>query len=185
MPRLGFAAAIMISFPGLSIAEEAGGSEELSSQPAPLCSSDSFKQFDFWLGEWDVSTPDGTIAGQNRITREENGCLILERWVSVSGGTGQSYNYYNPATEKWRQVWVGAGAMIDYEGGLTPTGSMKLEGTITYIGTAQTAPFTGEWTLNKDGSVTQHFEQYDAENDSWQVWFTGRYTPIRPALATD
>lgn len=141
----------------------------------PPCSDEAFHQFDFWLGDWDVSTPDGTFAGNNSITREESGCLLVERWTSVNGGTGQSYNYYNPATEKWRQVWVSTGAMIDYEGGLTESGSMKLAGVITYVASAQTADFTGEWSLNQDGTVTQHFEQYDAEKDEWVTWFTGLY----------
>ena len=123
--------------------------------PPPPCNSEAFKQFDFWLGHWEVTTPDGTLAGENLITSEENGCLVLERWSSAGGGTGQSYNYYNPATEKWRQVWVSQGGMIDYEGGLTDTGTMKLTGTITYVATGQQAPFTGEWTPNEDGTVTQ------------------------------
>ncbi|MEL6724209.1 MAG: hypothetical protein AAFP81_15990 [Pseudomonadota bacterium] len=154
-------------------------------QTPPPCSSEAFQQFDFWLGNWDVTTPDGTHAGTNQITREENGCLILERWTSVNGGTGQSYNFYNPGTEKWRQVWVGQGSMIDYEGGLTETGSMKLIGTITYVASGAQASFTGEWTENEDGSITQHFEQYDAETDTWSTWFTGRYTPIKPVLAVE
>ena len=144
-------------------------------QPTP-CSGDAFKQFDFWLGTWEVTTPDGNFAGENLITSEENGCLILERWQSADGGTGQSYNFYNPATEKWRQVWISQGGMIDYEGGLTESGSMKLEGTITYVATGRQAPFTGEWTLNEDGTVTQYFEQYDAETEQWNAWFSGLYT---------
>ena len=144
--------------------------------PPPPCQSEAFHQFDFWVGQWDVTATNGQFAGTNSITREEGGCLLLEKWTSANGGTGQSYNYYNPTTEKWRQVWVSAGAMIDYEGGLTETGSMKLVGTITYPGNAQSAPFTDEWTLNEDGTVTQHFEQYNAETDEWAVWFTGIYT---------
>jgi hypothetical protein len=147
--------------------------------PAP-CSDAAFAQFDFWLGDWGVYAPDDTFAGNNQITREEGGCLILERWTSVNGGTGQSYNYYNPATEKWRQVWVSQGAQIDYEGGLTDAGSMKLIGTITYVANGQQADFTGEWTPNADGSVTQHFEQFNSETDAWDVWFTGRYVRSAP-----
>ena len=124
----------------------------------------------------DVTTPDGNLAGENLITSEENGCLILERWRAADGGTGQSYNFYNPATEKWRQVWVSQGGMADYEGGLTESGSMKLEGTITYVATGLQAPFTGEWTLNEDGTVTQYFEQYDAATEQWNPWFSGLYT---------
>ena len=154
----------------------AGGAHAQDAETPPPCSSEAFHQFDFWLGDWDVTAPDGTFSGNNSITSEESGCLLVERWTSVNGGTGQSYNYYNPATEKWRQVWVSTGALIDYEGGLTESGSMKLEGVITYVSSAQTADFTGEWTLNEDGTVTQHFEQYDAEKEEWVTWFTGRYT---------
>ena len=148
------------------------------SEPPPPCSDEVYHQFDFWLGDWEVIDSNGQVAGVDRITSEEDGCLVLERWSGASGSTGQSYNYYNPATQKWRQVWVSAGAMIDYEGGLTETGSMKLEGTITYPASAQSAPFTGEWTLNEDGTVLQHFEQYDPEKDEWVVWFSGTYTRL-------
>ncbi|MDJ0921311.1 MAG: hypothetical protein QNI84_09295 [Henriciella sp.] len=143
--------------------------------PPPPCDTPEYHQFDFWIGDWEVSSPDGAAQGRNVITAEESGCLLVERWVSTAGNTGQSYNFYNPVTETWRQIWVSTGAIIDYEGGLTDTGSMKLEGTITYPGSGVTAPFTGEWTPNEDGSVTQHFEQYDAEKDAWAAWFTGIY----------
>lgn len=150
------------------LAAGASATAQETTAPDP-CGGEAFKQFDFWLGEWNVTTPDGTLAGENLITSEENGCLVLERWRSAGGGTGQSYNYFNPATEKWRQVWIS-------QGGLTETGTMRLEGTITYVATGQQAPFTGEWTPNEDGTVTQYFEQYDAETDQWNPWFTGLYT---------
>ena len=145
----------------------------------PLCSSGEYKQFDFWIGTWDVTDLNGKTAGRNVITSEEAGCLILETWTSVSGSTGQSYNFYDPGTKTWRQLWVSAGAVIDYSGGLTVTGSMRLEGEIKYHSGA-TAPFTGEWTLQEDGTVRQHFEQFDAESNSWKPWFTGIYTKVPP-----
>ena len=52
---------------------------------------------------------------------------------------------------------------------------MKLEGEIAYQTGGTRAPFTGEWSLNADGSVTQHFEQYNPETDAWDDWFTGVY----------
>ncbi|WP_299950068.1 hypothetical protein [Hyphomonas sp. BRH_c22] len=149
--------------------------------PPPSCSSEAHHAFDFWLGAWEVTDTSGNVAGDNVIAAEEGGCLLVERWTSASGGTGQSYNYLDPATGKWRQLWVSKGAVIDYSGGLTETGSMKLEGEIAYQSSGKTAPFTGEWTLNRDGSVTQHFEQYNADTDSWDDWFTGVY--VRKVLS--
>lgn len=143
--------------------------------PAPPCSSAAHHDFDFWIGEWDVFAADGSKAGENAITRAEYGCLLLEHWVNTGGITGQSYNFLDPATQKWRQVWVSGGNVIDYAGKLTETGSMRLEGHITYQGTQEPIPFRGEWTPNADGTVTQHFEQYDAASDTWQGWFTGTY----------
>ena len=151
-----------------------------SGQPEKPCSSEEYRQFDFWLGTWDVTTLDGQEAGRNVISSEEGGCLILERWSSASGGTGQSYNFYDPGTEKWRQVWVNAGSVIDYSGGLTDAGAMKLEGTIHYHA-GGTFPFTGEWTLQADGTVRQHFEQFDPEEGTWNPWFTGIYKKVEDA----
>lgn len=148
-----------------------------SAQPTPPCSAEAFRQFDFWLGNWDVTDTKGNLAGRNVITSEENGCLVLETWTSAKGGTGQSYNIYDPNAELWRQIWISPGFMIDYSGGLTATGSMRLVGEISYH-SGGTFPFSGEWSPLDDGTVRQHFEQYDAQSDAWQPWFTGIYTKV-------
>ena len=33
-------------------------------RPAP-CTAPEHRQFDFWIGEWPVKTPDGKVAGAN------------------------------------------------------------------------------------------------------------------------
>src|SRR5262245_25549388 len=70
------------------------------SPPSP-CAAAEFRQFDFWAGDWDVSTPDGKTAGRNRIEREHGDCVLVERWQSASGGTGTSLNYYDPVARRW------------------------------------------------------------------------------------
>jgi hypothetical protein len=145
-------------------------------QTAP-CSEPLFRQFDFWLGEWDVYGPGGKLAGTNSIQREEYGCLLVEHWTNTQGITGQSYNFVDLATGKWRQVWVSAGTTIDYSGGLDEKGAMVLEGTIGY-GAGQAgngAKFRGTWTPNADGTVTQHFEQFNDATGEWADWFVGTY----------
>ena len=146
-------------------------------QQQPPCADAKFHEFDYWLGEWEVFTKDGKKAGDNVITAEEGGCLLVERWTSASGGTGQSYNFVDLETGKWRQVWVSVGATIDYAGGLDETGVMRLEGTIGYgaANPANGAKFKGSWTPEEDGSVTQHFQQYNPATEEWTDWFTGIY----------
>ena len=167
LARLILAPVLVLALPLMATAQE-------GERPAG-CESAPYNAFDFWLGEWTVTGPDGNVAGTNSITKEEGGCLIVERWTSARGTTGQSYNYYNPGRQVWRQVWVSPGAVIDYEGGLDETGAMVLEGGITYRG-GQTHDFRGTWTPNEDGTVRQHFEQYNEEAGEWGDWFTGTYT---------
>lgn len=160
------AAAAMAAMTGAAFAQQ--------SKP---CTDPVFDDFDFWVGEWDVYGADGTLAGTNSITKEEYGCLLVERWKSAGGITGQSYNFVDLATGQWRQVWVSAGATIDYSGGLNDKGAMVLEGVIGYpAGQAGSgAQFRGTWTPNANGTVTQHFQQYDPAKDEWTDWFVGTY----------
>lgn len=162
-----------------SLAALAAAALALSSAAAqtPPCSDPVFDDFDFWIGEWEVYGPQGKLAGTNSIRKEEYGCLLVERWVNTGGQTGQSYNFVDLATGKWRQVWVSAGSTIDYSGGLDDKGAMVLEGTIGY-GAGQAgngAKFRGTWTPNADGTVTQYFQQYDGAKGEWTDWFTGLY----------
>ncbi|MFC4348330.1 hypothetical protein ACFO5Q_10775 [Kordiimonas lipolytica] len=150
--------------------------------PANTCETDpAFQQWSFWEGEWSVTArANGAFQGTNRITPVENGCAFREEWTSANGGTGQSLNYYNPNTKKWRQVWVSAGGggyLIDYEGGLED-GSIKLEGEIFYYTNGKTFPFRGSWTKLDDGTVRQFFEQYNPEKKEWAVWFDGVYARL-------
>ena len=142
------------------------------------CQTDeNFRAFDFWVGDWNVhGNNGGPFAGTNSITVIEGGCALLETWKGQGGSSGMSTNHYNPITGKWRQLWLSAGAYsIDYEGGIV-NGSMAMEGLIYYYGNGKTFPFRGRWTPLPDGSVRQHFEQFNPEKDEWATWFDGIYT---------
>lgn len=147
--------------------------------PPPVCETDpAFKAWSFWEGDWSVTArTGGAFQGTNKITVVENGCAFREEWTSANGGTGQSLNYYNPNTKKWRQVWVSAGAggyLIDFSGNIDD-GAMKLEGEIFYYRQGTTFPFRGTWSQEDGGKVRQFFEQYDPEKKEWSVWFDGLY----------
>ena len=63
------------------------------------------RQFDFWVGEWDVQTPQGQPAGSSTVQNILGGCVILENWTGL-GSQGKSFNAYNQALKKWQQYWV-------------------------------------------------------------------------------
>lgn len=175
MKQVMWLAALFVSAcAGTGTATESPDAAVPATARAQACEGEAYRAFDFWLGEWTVTDEGGTLQGTNRITSEEGGCLLVERWTSASGGTGQSYNFYQPAKGSWRQVWVNAGSVIDYEGGPTETGGMHMEGTISYRnGTA--FPFRGAWTVQADGSVRQEFAQYNPQSEAWEPWFVGIY----------
>jgi hypothetical protein len=68
-------------------------------------------QFDFWLGDWDLTWADGG-AGSNNITRILNGHVIQERFSASPTSPndtplhGLSLSMFDPAIGQWRQTWV-------------------------------------------------------------------------------
>ncbi|WP_417448787.1 hypothetical protein [Kordiimonas sp.] len=151
-----------------------------SAQPAaaasPCASGPAFREFDFWVGNWKVSDRGtGHHAGHNMVRKIEGDCALYEDWRGQGRSSGKSINYYNPVSKRWRQVWVSARAYsLDIEGGIKEV-SMFMEGTIWHYANGTSAPFRGTWTPNKDGTIRQFFEQYDAEKKAWQPWFDGLY----------
>lgn len=65
------------------------------------CSAPEHRQFDFWIGDWDVTAPDGKPAGKNRIEPILDGCALAEHWRGASGGAGHSYNVYDARRGVW------------------------------------------------------------------------------------
>ncbi|GHN02988.1 hypothetical protein WSM22_44770 [Cytophagales bacterium WSM2-2] len=76
------------------------------------CKKDSHtKEFDFWLGDWDVYVRGtATIVGKSKIESASGGCMVLENWTAIGGQphNGKSMNFVDPETNKWIQVWIGS-----------------------------------------------------------------------------
>jgi hypothetical protein len=115
------------------------------------CMSREHRQFDFWIGEWEVRGPAGRVAGTNRISKEYGGCVLHERYDTGRGYSGSSFNIYD------------AGRKV-LEGETVSAGGGRTKHRIT-------------WTPNADGSVRQLWESTNASGD-WTVAFDGRYTKL-------
>ena len=138
------------------------------------CDASEHRQFDFWLGEWNVRTPEGKLAGVNVITREYEGCVLHERYNTNKGYSGESLNTYDVGRKVWHQTWVDtAGTLLLLEGGLRGR-SMVLEGQTTEA-SGKVTKHRITWTPNADGSVRQHWESTDGAGQ-WSTAFDGLYT---------
>lgn len=131
------------------------------------------RQFDFWIGEWDVINQAGKPAGTSKIESIAASAGLLENWTGATGYTGRSLNAYNAARKQWQQYWVGSdGSVLELRGGLV-NGSMILTGEHLVGGQIRTERIT--WTPNVDGTVRQHWEQSADEGKTWTTAFDGLY----------
>lgn len=145
--------------------------------PAPLlCTGAEHRQFDFWLGEWEVyAGPQGDrLVGHNRITRSDNGCWLVEHWRGIGGNHGTSTNAWDAQYGVWRQFWVGGdGVVLRLEGGLQDD-AMVLEGELPRTGGGVQRQRI-RWTPQDDGGVVQHWETSDDAGRTWATSFRGVY----------
>jgi hypothetical protein len=137
------------------------------------CTAPEHRQFDFWIGEWTVTLPDGKHAGDNRIESILEGCALAESWRGASGGAGHSYNAYDRERKVWHQTWVDRdGEVLLLDGGLRD-GRMVLGG----MRGGRQQRIT--WTPQPDGTVRQLWESSGDQGKAWRVEFDGRYTRKR------
>jgi hypothetical protein len=101
----------------------------VSSQQSPItaaagpCGAPEQRQFDFWVGDWELTWP-GEKAGEtghgtNTVKRILDGCVVQE---SFSGRgamrlRGTSISIFDTTAGKWKQTWVdNEGSYLDFTG---------------------------------------------------------------------
>ncbi len=144
--------------------------------------SDPARDFDFWVGEWDVVGPDGRLVGSNSITRvfpdgvSGGGAGMLhEHWRGRGGVEGRSLNGYDAARGVWHQTWMDStGGILVLEGGLRG-GAMVLEGRVAREDDPRHSdPQRITWWADGDG-MRQLWETSTDDGRTWTVAFDGRY----------
>jgi hypothetical protein len=141
------------------------------------CDEPERRQFDFWLGEWEVRDPEGTLAGHNSIISLFDGCALREEWRGESGHRGTSVNAWSPSRGTWHQTWVDAsGMLLLLEGGLRD-GAMVMEGEASFPGEpSRSMRHRISWSRVEDDpdQLRQHWE-VAGESGAWETVFDGRY----------
>ena len=145
-----------------------------SSRPLPgcapvACASAEHRQFDFWIGEWDVKNPQGLQAGTSSVQLILGKCIIYENWSSGSGSDGKSFNIYDVNDKKWHQTYVDdKGTFTHYIGGLV-NGEMAVIADTPVAGKSTLAKMT--FSKLPNGDVRQHGENSTDEGKSWTTTF--------------
>jgi tetratricopeptide (TPR) repeat protein len=140
----------------------------------PCAFAPEYKQFDFWVGEWDVQN-NGQKAGTNRIERILDGCVLLENWTSGLGGTGKSFNFYDASTRRWQQTWVDSTGNVLNLYGEFKENALRFSGETRSQNGARTLHRLTFFNLGPD-RVRQFWEQSTDDGKTWNVVWDGTYT---------
>lgn len=132
------------------------------------------RQFDFWVGEWNVlSTQGGQQIGQSSVQLILGDCVVFENWTGAGGYTGKSFNFYNTQKSKWQQTWVDA-----VGGSVELTGEYK-DGKMFYTGESVVQNVKTMHRLTffnlPNNRVRQFWETSTDGGKTWTVSFDGTY----------
>jgi len=144
------------------------------------CSKPEFRQFDFWVGEWEAFDLKGNKSGDSKISIILDSCVILEEWTGTPNQgftyTGKSFNSYNAASRQWQQTWTdNTGNTTEF---LKGDGS---DGKIIFVADMVTGPkgelFMRRLTFTKltNDKVRQFGEKSDDEGKTWVVEYDLEY----------
>src|SRR5262249_50588331 len=126
--------------------------------PVTHCTGAEYRQFDFWVGTWDVyPTGREQLVAHSLIESVYNGCGVRENWMPLkTENSGGSLNIYVPAEKLWRQTWIdSSGSRVDFKGGWNGT-AMVLEGYWQdFVGPGKGALVRMSYSRSADGSVRQ------------------------------
>lgn len=142
-------------------------------QKRPCIYSAEARQFDFWVGDWDVFNTQGQKAGTNTVQLFSDGCGLLENWTGSLGGDGKSINFYDTSTNKWYQSWIGTGGGALRYAGLFTNGAMRFEGETIANGKKTLQKLT--FTKIDENTVRQLFEASTDDGKTWTITYDLKY----------
>jgi hypothetical protein len=147
-------------------------SARATTPPAAPCSAPEYRQFDFWLGDWDVFDARDPARSVARVTIEPilGGCGVLETYADREGHEGRSFSIYDASRRTWHQTWItNQGHLLIIEGGLR-SGRMQLSGTQLPAYGAPARSVRGSWEALA-GEVREVGERSLDGGNTWQPWF--------------
>jgi hypothetical protein len=144
------------------------------------CTGPEYRQFDFWIGDWEIRSAQGRVLGHNRITSILSGCALQEEWTSADAKSrGVSHNAFDPSDGKWHQAWVdNSPSRLDLTGGLVD-GRMVMEQRSRDRG-GKPVEHRITWTPLPEGRLRQLWESSADNGSTWKTVFDGYYSRRAP-----
>lgn len=133
------------------------------------------RQLDYWVGDWNVVNGT-TQLGTNKVELVNGDCVVQENWMSNgAGGGGKSWSYYDPPTQKWRQIFIfDNGGTWDFTGELHD-GAMRFERPLPAVGNTPAGIQRMTYFPIAKDSVRQYIESTTDGGKTWTPGFDGMY----------
>jgi hypothetical protein len=157
----------------------AGAQGEVGTSRAALslgCNSAGHRQFDFWVGNWNITQPDGSPGGVSNITKELGGCAVME---SYQGGGGRSINLYDRARDRWTQTYIDGGGLLLRLAGRLEGGAMAMADEVRTTPSGLQLKSNITWTPRADGGVQQVWLFSTDGGATFGTNFDGTYQPAQ------
>jgi uncharacterized protein YciI len=133
-------------------------------------------EFDFWLGDWEVTDSQGVVLGWSRVVLQPGGKVIHESWNDVHGDGGDGWLAHQAFGGKWHYAYAGHRGGVRLLNGSKVDSRMVLQGT----GNRSAQPrnqWRCVWDPKPDGTVRQTVEQSD-DGVRWVRFFDGIYRKL-------
>jgi hypothetical protein len=143
------------------------------------CSASEYRQFDFWLGDWDAfdnDRPDTAVA-RIRVDSILDGCVVHEDYQDTNGSKGQSFSIYDASRKTWHQSWVTNRGRVLIIEGTFQNGEMFMTGVDRLNG--QERHVRGTWKPIP-GGVSEVASTSTNGGKTWTPWFDLLFRPHRP-----
>jgi len=134
------------------------------------CTAPEYRQFDFWIGDWDAFEFGNTKAplAHIRVDRILDGCVVREDYRDADGKEGRSFSIYDGSRKLWHQTWVTNNGQLLVIEGKVADGEMIMTGADPTAG--EHALVRGRWKAVEEG-VREIGEKSSDGGENWKPWF--------------
>jgi hypothetical protein len=153
----------------------------LSATERGPCAADSaIRQFDYWLGDWVISTNEKPGTAISKVYLSLDKCAIIESWSDGKGHAGENIFAYSFDDHSWRGMFVdNRGHAHVFVDGKVADGTAEFEGA--------SRGENGEAVLNRikivrldANQVKQTWEKSTDNGSTWTTVFSGAYSHKNP-----
>jgi hypothetical protein len=148
--------------------------------PAACAANSENRQLDYWIGDWDVTTPGTSNVSTSKIHFALDKCLVVEHWGGAERHSGENFLGYSADDKSWH------GLFADNRGRVHVFVDGKVEGGTAEFSGQSHGP-NGESVLNRvtivrksADKVEQTWEKSTDSGATWTAVYRGEYSRHKP-----